>query len=234
MSVQTHSEPLQCPECDSINASKDAAVGDGLVVCYDCGVVFPDGSDKVYPEITASILRCPHCKEVGVIKIFEGREECQECRLDPNDPDIPTHHLAHLWKSRTNDTPEDDKTIREIMEIPKEDGTPKLPAGTSVGEFLRTECGPHCARGIKCNQTTGDFTQCYRMYREARGTDMSKKRNKKGKQRRSPEEKAAKRNKRAKYIRLHSRAWLFSPPKGWFVSEKNYESETIYKEQSES
>jgi hypothetical protein len=45
-------------------------------------------------------------------------------------------------------------------------------------------------------------------------------------------EKARRKEERKVWNRLHSRAWLFAPPEGWFVSKQNYEPETIYQEQS--
>jgi hypothetical protein len=106
-------------------------------------------------------------------------------------------------------------------------GNPRFDPGTGVGDFLRNYCGPHCHYANSCPQTTGNFAHCYNEERTSQGGEMSRRRRKK-KNPESVERKAAK----AAYRKLHSRAWLFAPGSGWFVKVKNYEPETIHKEQA--
>jgi len=170
-------------------------------------------------------MKCPHCESIDAIVVYGGEEQCNICGLDPNNKDVPTSDLAHLWKARTPEM-DDENLIREMMTTLNANGNPRLVLGTGVGNFLRAVCGPHCSYASECPQTTKNFSRCYREERNTEEDVMSKrgKGNKK-------ERKARRKEEKKLWNQLHSRAWLFSPPTGWFVSKRNYESETIYQEQ---
>ncbi len=225
MSLKTRLVPSGCPDCGSECIQK---CGDGgHQVCHDCGSMFED-DDAIWKEreITASIMKCPHCESVDAIITYGGEEQCKNCGLDPNNENIPTADLAHLWKARTPEM-DDENLIQEIMLIPNANGEARFAASSNIGNFLRTICGPHCSYASVCPQTTKNFSRCYREERATEGDDMSKRGRGKNKA-----EKARRKEERKVWNQLHSRAWLFAPPEGWFVSKRNYESETIYQEQS--
>jgi hypothetical protein len=178
-------------------------------------------------EITASIMKCPHCESIDAIIAYGGEEQCNICGLDPNDLNLPILSLAHLWKARTPEMDEDEKLIREIMSIKNSNGEERFTSSSRIGTFLRTQCGPHCSLASECEQTTKNLSRCWREERTPEEDIMSKRGKGKNKV-----EKARRKEERKVWNQLHSRAWLFAPPEGWFVSKRNYESETIYQEQS--
>jgi hypothetical protein len=226
MSLETRSVPSGCKSCGSECVYPDMMTGE-MIICHDCGELSEIEDPR---ELTAHVMKCPHCESIDAICAYGGEEVCQICGCDPNeeDPDIAT--LAHLWKARTPEMDEDEKLIREIMSISNSNGEPRFAASSGVGNFLRTLCGPHCSFANECEQTTKNLSRCYREEREPEEDDMSK-RHRKGK---NKVEKARRKEERKLWNQLHARAWLFTPPKGWFVSKQNYEPETIYQEQSES
>ncbi len=238
MSLQTRSEPLRCPDCNSGSIQVSIDAGEDYLICHDCGVLWlEDAEEDVDLEITASIVCCPHCETVDEIRTYGGAEQCNVCGLDPDRRNYPIEELAHLWRGRRRDDP-DDKLIREIMQKLTATGEERFSPTSGIGIFLRSECGPHCSSGMQCPQTTKDLAGCWRQsrLRDAGDDEMSKrKRGKKGhKHKKSPEEKAARKAARAAFEKLHSRSWLFTPNEGWFVSIKNYESETIYRERAKT
>jgi hypothetical protein len=180
-------------------------------------------------EIIASIsvIKCPHCESIDAIHAYGGEEVCHICGLDPNDTAIPARELAHLWKKRTPDMDEDEKLIREIMLIENANKEERFRPISNIGNFLRTVCGPHCTYADECPQTTKNLSRCFREERATEEDVMSKRGKGKNKA-----EKARRKEERKVWNQLHSRAWLFAPPEGWFVSKRNYEPETIYQEQS--
>ncbi len=223
MSLETRSVPSGCPDCGSECIQE---CGDEKhLVCHDCGSMF-EPQDQLEITASISIMKCPHCESVDAIHAYGGEEVCHICGLDPNDTSIPTAELAHLWKKRTPEM-DDENLIREIMLIPNKNGEPRFALGTNIGNFLRTVCGPHCTYAAECPQTTKNFSRCYREERSTEEDVMSKRGRGKNKA-----EKARRKEERRVWNRLHSRAWLFAPPEGWFVSKRNYEPETIYQEQS--
>lgn len=223
MSLKTRLGPSVCPDCDS-ECIQD--IGDNShQVCHDCGSLF-EPQDQL--EITASIMKCPHCESVDAVIVYGGEEQCRGCGLDPNDPEPDITSLAHLWKTRTDDMEEDQKIISELMLIPNKNGKPRFLKVNGIGNFLRTKCGPHCSLAESCEQTTKNLSRCWREERTPEEDIIMSKRGK-GK---NKAEKARRKEERKVWNQLHSRAWLFAPPEGWFVSKRNYESETIYQEQS--
>lgn len=225
MTLQTHSVPLGCRECGSECIQQTTDYGENFLICHDCGVLIPS-EVETRTELTASIVHCPHCESIDAITVWGGEESCNICGLDPSDPEPSAHALSHLWKARTPEM-DDEKLIREIMIIPNKNGEPRFLASTGVGNFLRTVCGPHCSYSAECPQTTKNLSRCYREERHIEEDVMSKRG--KGKNKIA---KALRKEEKRLWNQLHSRAWLFSPPTGWFVSKQNYESETIYQEQS--
>lgn len=230
MSLQTRSVPSGCRECGSECIQENSDYGENFMVCYDCGILFPKAKEEDVREVTACIMKCPHCESIDAITIWGGEEHCNICGLDPNDPEPSARALSHLWRSRTPDMDED-KLIRELMLISNANGEDRFPARSSVGNFLRTSCGPHCVYASQCPQTTKNLARCYKEDRleGEEEEDMSKRGRGKGKKK---IEKARRKEEKKIWNQLHSRAWLFAPPKGWFVSMRNYESETIYQDQS--
>ena len=222
MNLKTRLVPSGCPDCGS---ECTQVCGDGgHEVCHDCGSLF-EPQDQL--EITASIMKCPHCESIDAIVVYGGQEQCNICGLDPNNSEPPIHTLAHLWKARTDDMDEDQKIIRELMLIPNKNGKPRFLKVNGIGNFLRTQCGPHCSLAESCGQTTKNLSRCWREERTPEEDVMSKRGKGKNKA-----EKARRKEEKRLWNQLHSRAWLFAPPEGWFVSKQNYESETIYQEQS--
>jgi len=221
MSLKTRLVPSGCPDCGSecVQECSDRSHR----VCHDCGSMFETQEQS---EITASIIKCPHCESVDAVVAYGGEEQCYICGLDPNNENIPTAELAHLWKTRTPEM-DDENLIREIMLIPLKNGKTRFAFGSNIGDFLRTVCGPHCSYAGDCPQTTKNFSRCYREELATEEDVMSKRGKGKNKA-----EKARRKEEKKLWNQLHSRAWLFAPPEGWFVSKRNYESETIYQEQS--
>jgi hypothetical protein len=152
---------------------------------------------------------------------YGGEEFCKHCSLDPNVQDYPAEEIAHLWKENHNE-----KSIREVMLR----GLGQFRPGSNIGIFLRENCGPHCEAADECSQTTKDFSACYSVEKAATLNMGRKKKGKNKKKHRSPEEIAARearKKEKREWRELHSRAWLFTPSEGWFVSTKNYEPDTI-------
>jgi hypothetical protein len=203
---------------------RSAVFDENALVCHDCGAL----TEAEAPlEITACVMKCPHCASIDAIMLYGNEEICQICGLDPNEVDPPIEKLAHLWKRRTDKTPEDEKPlIRELMLMKNASGEERFRPTSRIGNFLRTICGPHCALASECPQTTANLGRCFREERETPGEDMPKRRKK------NKAEKARRKEEKKAWNRLHSRAWLFASPTGWYVSELNYEPETVYQEQS--
>ena len=163
--------PLECRECGS---SCVQICGDyGHQVCHDCGSMFEEDTVQGV-EITASILKCPHCTSIDAVVAYGGEEQCNICGLDPNERDLAIGEIAHLWKKRTIDTEDDEKLIREIMTIKNSNGKERFRPETNLGKFLRTVCGPHCEYSSKCPQTTKNLSNCYREELATEESDMSR------------------------------------------------------------
>lgn len=227
MSLQTRSGPSGCRECGSECIQESTDYGESFMICHDCGILFPQEEVSRTREISAHVMKCPHCESIDAITVWGGEEHCNICGLDPNDLDLTARELAHLWKKRTPEMDEDQNLIRELMLIPNANGEPRFAANSKIGTFLRTMCGPHCVYAEKCPQTTKNLARCWREERATEEDDMSKRGKKKNKA-----EKARRKEENRLWNQLHSRAWLLAPPTGWFVSMRNYESETIHQEQS--
>ena len=209
--------PIQCPKCKSANTTNDIGVvmaGDRWRLCYECGTtyeVITQGSLYQIPSVTPTlppIPRCPHCEELASIHADEGEEICLECGLDPNDLELPSPEIAHLWKGPSDGVT---ATRSQLLRTALENNSG--PPGTNLGKFFRNECGPHCALGDKCEQTVGQFAKCY-TYRF--------KKDEEGNTRVDPKI-AIEGNKCS--------ALLLASSDGWYVKVKRYGTETLSKQQ---
>src|SRR5574338_93254 len=102
MLVTTPSTPDECPQCQSENMTwRELGNGDNVIICHSCGVwIKPSDENREPPVInlSASVLSCPHCREVGEIQVAGGEEWCGGCGLDPNETNVDSSTLAKLWK----------------------------------------------------------------------------------------------------------------------------------------
>lgn len=227
MTSPTPSERLRCRDCQSEKVEVAWEFAEAYLICHDCGVLFmPEDEDSGH-EITASVVKCPHCESVDAIVVYGGEEQCNICGLDPSREDYPAIEIAHLWKNRSEEHEDDDKLIREVMVS----GPGKFRHDSNIGGFLRASCGPHCSFAHACPQTTKIFSRCYREEKSSPQEDEVSKRQRKGK---NKEEKARRKAERKAYQRLHSRAWLFAAGGGWYVRTGKYATETHHQEQSTS
>lgn len=226
MSLQirsVRSARVKCRDCQSDNVSQASDYGEFYNICHDCGVLFMIDEEL---EVTASIMKCPHCESVDAIVANGGDEVCNICGLDPNEEEYESGALAHLWKSRGPEHEEEDRLIREVMLSEK---MAKFRTGSNIGNFLRSSCGPHCPYAASCPQTTKNFSRCYREETSTWENEMGKrKRKSKGKNKAA---KALRKAKKQAWQRLHSRAWLFAASGGWYVRSKKYATETDHQEQ---
>lgn len=158
MLVTTPSTPDECPQCKSENLTwQELGTGDNVIKCHSCGIWIRPQDENREPEtsiVSASVLSCPHCREVGEIQIAEGLEWCAGCGLDPNQEIYPSDEIAKLWKEGSK--------IREMMEA----DIKALQPPTKMGTFLRSNCGPHCTFAESCPQSAANFAKCYNEYRE--------------------------------------------------------------------
>lgn len=158
MLVTTPFTPDECPKCASENLTwQELGIDNKVVKCHNCGIwICPEdenqGSENLV--ISASVQTCPHCQEVGEIRIAGGLEWCASCGLDPNQEVYPSDEIAKLWKEGSK--------IREMME----DDIKALQPPTKMGTFLRSSCGPRCTFADSCPQSAANFAKCYNEYRE--------------------------------------------------------------------
>lgn len=208
--------PTQCPDCDSRHVDLGFDYEPNFYVCHDCGTFFEAQNQPT--EITASVMKCPHCETVDSLVLEGDKEYCSGCGLDPNNTELSSEEIAHLWKGRCEENREAKTLIREVLER----GLCK--PNTNLGNFIRTTCGPHCTFAFQCPQTAGNFSRCYS--EEFDNGEMSKRRRKSNstKKQRKAEKKALK--------KLHSRGWLFAASDGWYVRERKYVTETPNPEQA--
>jgi hypothetical protein len=166
-------------------------------------------------ELTAAVFICPHCKTAGAITEMGGEEWCNGCGLDPNILSYPAPTLVHLWEPGSG--------IMRMMQR----GVAMLRPDHSMGEFLRTYCGPHCSYAKICPQTVRNFITCFKEEcpNTPIGEEMSRKSKKTRKQR-----KKERREEHEAVLRASKRALVECSRDSWF--EKVLYANSPYPEQT--
>lgn len=160
MLVQVDEIPEVCPRCGSLNLRGHDAVLQGetnIIFCDDCMsmiIVVENYPEEEDPEEigTGNLFRCPHCETIDEVGSWAGEEWCHSCGLDPNDCDLPSKRIAHLWKEGSQ--------IKGLLQRGRGEARLKL------GKFLRSKCGPHCEFQEPCPQSQKLLARCYKEYRE--------------------------------------------------------------------
>jgi hypothetical protein len=205
--VETLSVPRECLECGSEKLSGGFWLADeakDVVMCWDCGVAFhvdlvlEEEEGEPVVEIVTPFGLCPHCLGVDELVTNSGEEWCGRCGLDPNILDYPTTELSRLWKK--------DSGIQQLMGRDVSMCEPDR----SMGQFLRTKCGPHCIYGEECSQETLNLIKCYR--KEFPTTPLGGSMSKKSRKKRRQESRARK----GTIKRTEERALVQCAGSGWF------------------
>ncbi len=162
MLKQVNGLPPECVTggCGELHGRKSVLAGStNFVHCEACGammVIIPEDDDESGcvegVEVSADLDRCPHCSAVDALSEAEGFEWCGECGLNPNEEDVPSEHIAHMWRKGSQ--------LRGCLE------KGNLKPENESGKFVRTRCGPHCIHADKCEQKTSSFTFCFQRYRK--------------------------------------------------------------------
>jgi len=147
--IEKECEDLICPICRSTNTVEmlnHAGDPSGNCLCRACSCQFSLRSDTQTSEVGGLIVVCPHCAALDSIEEYAGEEWCAECNIDPNDIDVPSSSIGHLYKGAARRLLLKDRPIVGKDRI--------------YGRFLRNECGPHCTFGEACPQSVSNLRMC--------------------------------------------------------------------------